>query len=308
MANLSRSRGHGFTLIELLVVIAIIAILIGLLLPAIQKVREASYRMTCSNNMKQISLATINCADANRGLLPPQMGTYPSINVGRGTPGVGYGSIFLHILRYVEGDNLYKSSLTNYDWDGSNGKAYHCWSDNIIYKPVPTFNCPSDDTSPLGISGANNWATTSYAVNGQLMPVDWEGTRTYPASLKDGTSNTIMFAEKYAQPSASNPGGIDWGGNTWWEWAPKFAVDRTGPNSKFLNQVPLEYCDATYVYAERLGGDRNICSITASSWHTNGMNVGLGDGSVRFLNASISGQTWWNAVTPKDGATLGSDW
>src|SRR4051812_35556558 len=104
---LSRRR-PAFTLIELLVVIAIIAILIGLLLPAVQKIREAANRMKCTNNIKQMSLGTINAADTNQGNLPPSVGLWP----GPGTPSAGQsdGGLHLHILPYIEQDNLYKAS------------------------------------------------------------------------------------------------------------------------------------------------------------------------------------------------------
>src|SRR6516165_4303026 len=102
-----RVRRHGFTLIELLVVIAIIAILIGLLLPAVQKVREAAARMSCSNNLKQISLGTINCTDTNQGVLPPSYGWYPQPVDQMGN---GDGGLLFHILPFVEQDNLYNQS------------------------------------------------------------------------------------------------------------------------------------------------------------------------------------------------------
>jgi len=302
-------RRRGFTLIELLVVIAIIAILIGLLLPAVQKVREAAARMPCSNSMKQLGLATMNCADTNRGTLPTGMGTYPNVDGNRNAG--GYGSTFFHILPYIEQDNLYKSSLGKGGGWAGGPQAYSCWADpNIIQAGVKTYNCPSDPSQqPDGKSGAGGWGTTSYAYNYQVFALDW-GPKPlqYPAGLGDGTSNVILFAEKYSQPNPADPWSQDWGGNTWWEWAPKFACDYTGPKSKFLVKPSFAYCQSTQVPAEALGGNKNICAIVAATGHTGGMNVSMADGSVRLISASVSPNTWWNAVTPNDGNVLGSDW
>src|SRR5208282_3766952 len=108
-ANGPGAKGRGFTLIELLVVIAIIAILIGLLLPAVQKVREAAARAQCQNNLNQMVLATHNCSDTNQGKMPPGLGGYPTVatmpGAGRGTG--SYGGLFFYLLPYIEQQNMY---------------------------------------------------------------------------------------------------------------------------------------------------------------------------------------------------------
>jgi len=287
-------RWRAFTLIELLVVIAIIAILIGLLLPAVQKVREAASRMTCSNNLKQMALACTNLADSNNGLLPPGIGLYP----GRGVAAAnqGNGGLFFHLLPYIEQDNAYKKSLGT---DSRNGNlaTYTMW--NATTLNIKTYICPADPTGP---EGPKSYA--SYAYNGQIFFLNFtggwgQGLKKYPAHISDGVSNTIFFTEKLSVTTNNNGGwGPSGGVNFWPDWGPSIASPEdgrqwTGPGSKFM----LLPTPAT-------AGDGN----KAVSPHTGGINVSLGDGSVRFVSQGVSGNTWWAALTPNAGDLPGSDW
>jgi prepilin-type N-terminal cleavage/methylation domain-containing protein/prepilin-type processing-associated H-X9-DG protein len=332
--RLSR-RWRGFTLVELLVVIAIIGILIGLLLPAVQKIRDSADRLSCQNNLRNIALATLNTADTYNGKLPIGMGMYPSYgdNWNKGPQDVGiydsgsnwrdfgggYGSLFFHILPYVEQEALYKSTKGGGGGWAGGPNTYSCWSSqngvgfNARDQAVKIYVCPADFTNVGGRMGAGNWGATSYAYNYQLFGVDWANPPnytlsqypTFPASVIDGASNTIFFAEKYGQPS-NDPWSVDWGGNTWWEWAPKFAADIIGPNSKFLSKPKVQWCDANKAPG-LTRPDNNICSIMATSPHSQGINIGMGDGSVRFLTDTVSGNSWWALVTPANQDLPGAD-
>jgi prepilin-type N-terminal cleavage/methylation domain-containing protein len=284
-------RWRGFTLIELLVVIAIIAILIGLLVPAVQKVREAAARMQCSNNLKQMSLATVNCSDQHQGLLPPGDGLYPStLPSDRNS----YASVFFHILPYIEQDNSYNMTLQPNDPHGNNvgpgGTALLTYSPfwNVLNANIKTYNCPSDPSN----SGNGGWNSglSSYAYNAQVFPVYWNGYSRFPSSLSDGTSNTIMFTEQRASCVGF-----------WPDWGPSIAdaswPQPVGPAAIFVTRPPGTGCPYS-------GGNTYV----ATSPHTAGINVGLGDGSVRFVAQSISATTWWYALTPDGGEVLGPDW
>jgi prepilin-type N-terminal cleavage/methylation domain-containing protein len=280
-------RWRGFTLIELLVVIAIIAILIGLLVPAVQKVREAAARLQCGNNLKQISLATINCADTNYSLLPPGDGLYPNpFPSDRNS----YASVFFHILPYLEQDNAYRNTLVQGDPHGNNN-PFTTFSPfwNTLNVNVKNYICPADATNIPGTGGWNS-GLNSYAYNGQVMPVYWEGYRRYPASITDGTSNTIFFTEQRSSCTGF-----------WPDWGPSIAdfdwPQPTGPAAMFVVRPPGTSCPYP-------GGN----FYTATSPHANGINVGLGDGSVHYVAQSISPNTWWFALTPAGDEVLGPDW
>jgi prepilin-type N-terminal cleavage/methylation domain-containing protein/prepilin-type processing-associated H-X9-DG protein len=323
-------RWRGFTLVELLVVIAIIAILIGLLLPAVQKVREAAARAKCQNNLHQISLAVINCADTNQGALPPCAGCYPTKGPGCGDwvcpqpVNAGVGGMMYHILPWIEQDNLYKDTQCT-DGAGNKLQGYgieiggypygpggtNGWSLKHINDPVKVYLCPSD---PTALTGSTGWAAVgSYAYNGILFQADWNGYRNFPASVPDGTSNTIFVCDVYAGATYNQTDQTLW----WWDYntfqTPSSAngdcgsLGFYGVNFKPLFQPTPEYCRTTST-PWGWGGAASVCMCRAVSPHTGGINVAMGDGSVRTVSQGVSGPTWFYASTPASGDVLGNDW
>jgi prepilin-type N-terminal cleavage/methylation domain-containing protein len=293
-------RERSFTLIELLVVIAIIAILIGLLLPAVQKVREAAARAQCQNNLKQITLATLTCTDTYQGLLPPYMLLYP---IPTPSPNNGSSSIFFHILPFIEQANIYNSCLQSSDIHGENvgpnGAALPTYQPywNVAKGTIKNYACPSDPTEDSAM--AHGWTTTvpSYGYNKQVGGDNWDGYRHYPASITDGTSQTIFFTDKQAschQGLGSNYDGI--AVDTWVPYGPGWYF--------IMSPMPING-DCNGVETTQGTG---ILPWVSSSWHTGGINVSMGDGSTRFVAQGVSWQTWAYAMTPAGGDILGPDW
>jgi prepilin-type N-terminal cleavage/methylation domain-containing protein/prepilin-type processing-associated H-X9-DG protein len=357
---MQRQRLNGFTLIELLVVIAIIAVLIGLLLPAVQKVREAANRATCQNNLKQIALANMNYESSYGTFLP-----------GVGKNGCCWGVWTVPILPFIEEDNLFKF-YTNFGGLDYSGPRYY--ADKFGGQPVTnylvssarlkTFTCPSD-TPQVWAGGVvdnlpaptkhnyvlNAGNTTFYQVNLPLInggkdpcvagtpgctvfggaPFSWyanadlasglDSTNPYnggppPAGpdkdkgkmgrpvkigdITDGTSNTLMGSE------AIQGRGDDLRGFTWWGGAAGFTTYLL-PNSSLQDVVTGGVCQQSL-------NPTMPCTTTstpsyprlmaARSWHTNGVNAAMCDGSVRFVPNSVSFVVWQALGTSRGGEAV----
>ena len=304
----TRSPRKGFTLIELLVVIAIIAILIGLLLPAVQKVREAAARMQCSNNLKQFGIATHSAHDSVT-YLPPAIGAYP-----RGDTGWQTANPFVFLLPYIEQDNLYKAIKAQGGVNPGAPALNYNGNSHVVPK---TFVCPSDATrgQAAGISGSTTESFASYGANGHVfgsvrtvvtggVPVShnftWAGYKTFAGSFPDGLSNTILWTEKVAvcsDPVAGN-GGTRWAARGKGSWMATIGdTEGTG-----------EHLAPTLEIQAGVSNPSTCDWFNPSSSHSGVINVGLADGSVRLISAGISRLTFNIALVPDDGLVLGTDW
>lgn len=298
---LLRRRWPGFTLIELLVVIAIIAILIALLLPAVQRVRESAARTQCQNNLKQIGVGLHNFQSAHNKL-PPMSRYSPKAGGNPWQDQAERGNLWIYILPYLEQDAVYKLSNLpsprnpSID-DGSTA------GNSLASKIIITYLCPSDFTNQPPSTWANGWVVSSYAANHDAFhnPLDggwmsyWDsGQNSYQARLQatysDGTSNTIGVAEAYGRCRDQ--------GNLWAhetvtpEWHAMFNDwNARGANSMFQVAPTMAQCN---VYVPQ-------------SPHRSGIQVLLMDGSVRLVTGGINPNVWAAALTPQGGETFSFD-
>jgi prepilin-type N-terminal cleavage/methylation domain-containing protein/prepilin-type processing-associated H-X9-DG protein len=307
-------RRSAFTLIELLVVIAIIAILIGLLLPAVQKVREAAARMQCSNNLRQIGLGCHSYEGVTRAFPPARV----SNTAGRAAFGNSNRSLLVFLLPYIEQDNLARL----YQMGPAGGTSIH-WSDPLnqtVYRTqVKTFQCPSAQNPRTDtFSVWSNAATSDYQV---MNNVEITGSSAYTlglipftitdasrggavanndaipiTSITDGTSNTLLLVEDAGRPQVYALGrlqpGVTTSGAAWADNEGQFSLH--GFSADGLTQ----------------GGP---CAVNCSnrneiySFHTGGGNIVLADGSVRFLRASMNIGTLAALVTRANGEVISTN-
>jgi len=302
----TRLRAPAFTLIELLVVIAIIAVLIGLLVPAVQKVRDAASRIRCANNVKQLLLAIHNYAGDNEGRLPPA-NFYRLVNPQTGN--AAEGSAFYALLPYCEQDNLFRLYTQDRPDPGYIGAQY---------TPInPLHVCSADPTSPYGIASLDGkTATSNYALNlalfgaGGTFNIKGAASPYLIGNIPDGSSNTIGIVETSgcfpSYPTIDPQSGTPENYMTWDYPAYPNTIGPYWPNVDelpgqvhFFGTFPLPQIGTRPALA-----DPNLCQ----SYHTGVMNVGLMDGSVRNISGGLSATTWTNALNPADGQVLGADW
>src|ERR1700730_3187739 len=256
------ARGQGFTLIELLVVIAIIAVLIGLLVPAVQKVREAAARAQCENNVKQMCLAIHQHNDVHKYC--PLASGYQGAGQWTGQ----YTSLHFQILPFIEQDALHNLLPANGNCDA------------MVHQPMPqVFHCPSDfSTGPTG--GHPNDASvglTSYAANAQAFGDQWKGgpCARLPATFTDGTSNVVFIAERYGYCQGVPP--------LWPSAHDELCCPMFAYNWDYLHGwTSLNRLDLLFQIKPRL---QDCDPNNTQTPHTAIMTIGLGDGSVRSVGA-----------------------
>ncbi len=281
------TRKRGFTLIELLVVIAIIAILIGLLLPAVQKVREAAARMTSSNNLKQMSLSLHNVAsNSSEGWLPPAYGMFPQGTGGWDTNG-NEGTVYFHLLPYIEQQNTFTAAAT-----GSSGHLGYQLQWAGYPRSIKTFVAPADSTNDT-TKEISSYRTNLLAFSPPPGSNSWNGPR-LPATFSDGTSNTVSFAEGYA----SLPG-------TWTPWYG--TMDNSAcPNGGRCNGPSYLATTSSPVFT--IGPPITALWDRPNSYSAGIIQVSMMDGSVRTVSSGVNPVTWYYANHPSDGMVLGGNW
>jgi len=300
---------------ELLVVIAIISMLVGLLLPAIQAAREASRRMSCSNNLKQIGIAVHDFYDTHAAL-PPQA-TYTV-----GSTFSGY-SVHARILPFIEQSNLFSKVDFNIGYSAQ---------PEVCRMKIPLYRCPSDPKDQTRIDNGIEFYPTSYGFNigtglglDRLMAKGGDGAFGYNighsfSAITDGLSNTLAAADVKSftpalldggQPSAINTPPPDtpeqvvaYGGtfdadycHTQWVTGRTLQSGLTTtfpPNTRFpyLHAGVLYDVDFTSARVYPSAPRQGYRVVTSRSYHTGGVNALLLDGSVRFVSSTIARDTW----------------
>ncbi len=301
----------GFTLVELLVVIAIIGMLVGLLLPAVQAAREAARKMSCSNNIRQLTLSTHNYESSFKRLPAAGQGT----NYATNPPSTTFNrhSVFTSVLPYLEQTAAYQQ----FDL----GTYYNANTGNLAASKqvVPIYVCPSNSIRPSPRDrdgfGCSDYPPIYYvdldpvtALQNKALRADGglNGNWSRIGEIVDGLSNTIFFGEDVGRDERMHPNHIyvdpvDGLNRRIWRWADPdsaIGISKLINNNRTPNGGPLS-----------CRWDINNCGPNEElfSSHTGGVQVSLGDGSVRFLSETLDAKTYRALVTRSGGEVVQDD-
>ena len=290
---------RAFTLVELLVVITIIGILIALLLPAVQAAREAARRMQCQNNLKQTALGLHLYHEAK--------GVFPA-GVSSNAAGNQWATWALYLLPYLEAENLSDRFDPNAGYAGSN--------DTVFRTKIQTFCCPSDvvgvnshygpgfaRSNVVGCFGADSAFTGVEPTKHALFN---ENVARTAAEIVDGMSNTAAVSEIISGPDQT----ADARGMWWWDLGCHYE-HQYNPNSRsdavMSGGAAYNFCDSTKVFCDYSLNVGWGTRFAASSYHPGGVNLGLIDGSVRFVSDTVNSSVW-QAVGSINGGEIITDY
>ncbi len=280
---MSRARRRGLTLVELLVVMAIIAILVGLLVPAVQKTREMASRAQCQNNLKQAALAVNSYHDVAHKFPP-----YAS-----GMNGEVYGSWLIGLLPHLDQTPLYE------EIEGWNGGSMAIAANGVRDFAFPSLRCPSDPSANPSL----NIGTTNYLANWYAFTRGNKGAFSdlrRLIDLSDGPSNVVLFAEAYSVCNSTIRVALH---SVSYH---NFGITPTGKPSDDPSFLPTDY--TWFQVQPQLTPGPDVCDFWRTQTPHSAMQVAMADGHIHVVSGTISKESWYAALDPIDGEQPGNDW
>jgi prepilin-type processing-associated H-X9-DG protein/prepilin-type N-terminal cleavage/methylation domain-containing protein len=303
---------RGYSLIELIVTIGCLAILFAITSVAVMRAREQGSRTECQNNLRTMGTAAHGCEQVMTKL-PPAWG---KLN--------GFGTGLYFLLPYTDSESVFRLSKGHIDNTVPDADGKQQFASSFI---IPFFLCPDDVSGPdegMGKHGGlgqdveiGSWGFSNYAMNFQVFGnpdmgnrawLNMQGQSRFVSSFADGTSHTILFVEKYRR---CGDFGSLWGHGSWSvPWMSLVAYgDRRGTQGYSSFSVPPGVVGPGSIFQVQPNPWQTACNPSrAASAHSGGINVGMADGSVRYISVGILPEIWWALYTPANGDSTRGDY